>query len=146
MCLSSGRLSDLSSCKPRRMVSNLVGMAYESVDKLQKTLAETVFTYATDQKKAAGRALGTLVEVITFYLLKTWGLSASVAIERGLEEYKNPGITHNVEYSLHPVKFIERLKLATPKLPITPAKIFRTFGTQLHYLQDFKRKDHQLGR
>lgn len=98
-------------------------MAYESVDQLQKTLAETVFAYAEDKKKAAGRALGTLVEIITFYLLKTWGLGASVAIERGLEEYKNPDITHNVEYSLHPVKFIERLQLATPELPITPARI-----------------------
>jgi hypothetical protein len=119
-------------------------MAYESVDKLQKMLAETVFTYATDQKKAAGRALGTLVEIITFYLLKTWGLGASMAIERGLEEYKNPGITHNVEYSLHPVKFIERLRVTTPELPITPAKIFRTFGNQLQYLQAFEKKGHQL--
>jgi hypothetical protein len=32
-------------------------MAYESVDKLQKTLAENVFHYAKDAKKAAGRAL-----------------------------------------------------------------------------------------
>ena len=135
---------DLNTCKLGRMVSILVAMAYESVDKLQNTLAETVFTYATDQKKAAGRALGTLVELITFYLLKTWGLGASVAIERGLAEYKNPGITHNVEYSLHPVKFIERLRVTTPELPITPAKIFRTFGGKLEYLQAFERKGHQL--
>ena len=58
-------------------------MAYESVDRLQKMLAETVFTYADNKKKAAGRALGTLVEIVTFYLLKTWGLGTSVAIERG---------------------------------------------------------------
>ena len=119
-------------------------MAYESVDQLQKTLAETVFTYAEDKKKAAGRALGTLVEIITFYLLKTWGLSASVAIERGLEEYKNPDITHNVEYSLHPVKFIERLQLATPELPITPAKIFKYFGERLQHLNGFEKKGHAL--
>ena len=119
-------------------------MAYESVDQLQKTLAETVFTYAEDKKKAAGRALGTLVEIITFYLLKTWGLGASVAIERGLEEYKNPDITHNVEYSLHPVKFIERLQLATPELPITPAKIFKYFGERLQHLNGFEKKGHAL--
>lgn len=119
-------------------------MAYESVDQLQKTLAETVFTYAEDKKKAAGRALGTLVEIITFYLLKTWGLGASVAIERGLEEYKNPDITHNVEYSLHPVKFIERLQLTTPELPITPAKIFKYFGERLQHLHDFEKKGHAL--
>ena len=34
-------------------------MTYESVDALQNTLAETVFTCATDRKKAAGRALRT---------------------------------------------------------------------------------------
>ena len=49
--------------------------------------------------------------IITFYLLKSWGLGPSVAIERGLEEYKNPDISHNVEYSLHPVKFIERFEV-----------------------------------
>jgi hypothetical protein len=119
-------------------------MAYESVDKLQKALAETVFIYADDKKKAAGRALGTLIEIITFYLLKTWGLGPSVAIERGLEEYKNPGITHNVEYSLHPVKFIERLEIEKPSLPITPAKIYKTFGDQLQHLQGFEKKGHAL--
>jgi len=119
-------------------------MAYESVDQLQKTLAETVFSYADDKKKAAGRALGTFVEIITFYLLKTWGLSASVAIERGLEEYKNPDITHNVEYSLHPVKFIERLQFEKPNLPVTPAKISKYFGDRLQHLHGFERKGHAL--
>jgi hypothetical protein len=46
-------------------------MPYESVDQLQKVLVEKVFHYAKDSKKAAGRALGTLVEIITFYLLST---------------------------------------------------------------------------
>lgn len=31
-------------------------MSYESVDKLQKLLAEDVFSYTTDRKKAAGKA------------------------------------------------------------------------------------------
>jgi hypothetical protein len=78
-------------------------MAYESVDKLQKALAESVFSHTQDSKKASGRALGTLVEIITYYLLKTWGLNNQISIERGLEEYGNPDITHNVEYSLHPI-------------------------------------------
>ena len=67
-----------------------------------------------------------------------------MAIERGLAEYKNPDITHNVEYSLHPVKFIERLQLTKPDLPITPAKIFRTFGDRLQHLQGFEKKGHAL--
>ena len=78
-------------------------MAYESVDKLQKVLADDVFKHTKDPKKAAGRALGTLVEIITYYLLKTWGLNNQISIERRLEEYGNPDITHNVEYSLHPI-------------------------------------------
>lgn len=44
-------------------------MTYESVDVLQRTLADKVFHYAVDCKKAVGRALGTLVEIVTFYTL-----------------------------------------------------------------------------
>jgi hypothetical protein len=78
-------------------------MTYKSIDRLQKVLASEVFNHTNDPKKAAGRALGTLVEIITYYILKTWGLNAHISIERGLEEYGNPDITHNVEYSLHPI-------------------------------------------
>lgn len=77
--------------------------SYESVDKLQNLLKTEVFHHTKDPKKAAGRALGTLVEVITYYLLKTWGLNNQISIERGLAEYGNPFISHNVEYSLHPI-------------------------------------------
>lgn len=78
-------------------------MAYESVDKLQNALGEQVFHYTQDKKKAAGRALGTMVEIITYYLLKSWGFNNSTSIERGLVEYGNEEISHNVEYSLHPI-------------------------------------------
>lgn len=78
-------------------------MAYESVDKLQKVLAEQIFSHTRDPKKAAGRALGTFIEIITYYLLKTWGFNHQTSIERKLVEYGNPAITHNVEFSLHPV-------------------------------------------
>ena len=119
-------------------------MAYESVDKLQKMLADSVFDYAQDRKKAARRALGTLVEIITFYLLKSWGLEAGVAIERGLGEYRNPAISHNVEYSLHPVKFKESLILERYGLPLTSSKIFRQFMEKLEHLREFKQKTNQL--
>jgi hypothetical protein len=118
-------------------------MAYESVDQLQKMLADSTFGYAKDKKKAAGRALGTLVEIITFYLLKTWGLANSVAIERGLPEYKNPDIAHNVEFSLHPVKFSHALILESYDLPLTPTKIFKEFGATLQHLREFKVKSSQ---
>ncbi len=98
-------------------------MSYPSVDKLQKTLAKDVFHYAKDAKKASGRALGTLVEVITFYVIQDWGFENNIRIERGLIEYLNPSISHNVEYTIHPVRKSLRLELEY-KLPITTKKIF----------------------
>lgn len=98
-------------------------MLYPSVDKLQKALAENVFHYAKDAKKASGRALGTLIEIITFYLLKDWGFESSVRIEKGLIEYSNEIISHNVEYTVHPV--YKKLEVfIDKKLPVTTTKIF----------------------
>ena len=100
-------------------------MTFESVDELQKTLAETVFQYATDQKKAAGRALGTLVEIVTFYTLHAWNLRDYVVIERSVPEFANPEIVHNVEFSLHPVRARHEFEIAPLSLPLTAAKIKR---------------------
>ena len=102
-------------------------MAYQSVDQLQKVLVESVFHYAKDSKKAAGRALGTLVEIITFYMLKSWGFEHSVAIERALPEFGNPEITHNVEYSLHPI-LRQRGLLFCHELPINVNRILDNVG------------------
>jgi hypothetical protein len=98
-------------------------MSYQSVDQLQKILTEKVFHYAKDSKKAAGRALGTLVEIITFYALKSWGLERNVAIERPLPEFANDDITHNVEYSLHPSTPLTQLEFSRDSLPLTAKKI-----------------------
>ena len=98
-------------------------MSYGPVDKLQRALAKDVFHYAKDAKKAAGRALGTLVEIVSFYLLKSWGLEKHTAIERRLPEYANPDITHNLEFSLHPSTQIAALQLPRTDLPITARKI-----------------------
>jgi hypothetical protein len=100
-------------------------MSYPSVDQLQKVLTEKVFHYAKDSKKAAGRALGTLVEIITFYALKSWGLEHHVAIERKLPEFANDEITHNVEYSLHPATPVARIEFNRDALPLTTTKIAR---------------------
>lgn len=74
---------------------------YKSVDALQNALATTVFGETGAPKKAAGRALGTLVELVTFYMLRDWKLEQNLAIERGLPEYGNAAIRHNVEFTLH---------------------------------------------
>ena len=101
-------------------------MPYDSVDALQRALTDDVFHYAKDAKKAAGRALGTLVEIITFYLIKSWGHEKAIAIERRLPEYANPEITHNVEFSLHPSRELENIEFEKSQLPLTPKKIAKS--------------------
>ena len=98
-------------------------MVYPSVDYLQNLLAKEVFHYAKDTKKAAGRALGTLVEIITFYCLKSWGFEHNIAIERPLPEFANGDITHNVEYSLHPAKPLATVAFTRGSLPLTARKV-----------------------
>jgi hypothetical protein len=98
-------------------------VSYPSVDQIQKVLTEEVFHYAKDNKKAAGRALGTIVEIITFYTLKSWGLERNIAIERPLPEFANDDIMHNVEYSLHPSKPLAQIEFKKDELPLTARKI-----------------------
>jgi hypothetical protein len=119
-------------------------MSYQSVDKLQKALAETVFGYAVDKKKAAGRALGTLVEIITFYTLKSWGFRDSIAIERPLAEYANPEITHNVEYSLHPVLWSEKASWHGETLPLSTTKLQNLLPAYAEGMEPTDRKGAQL--
>ncbi|MBK6611123.1 MAG: hypothetical protein IPI59_00125 [Sphingobacteriales bacterium] len=119
-------------------------MAYESVDKLQKVLAEEVFNHTKDPKKASGRALGTLVEIITYYLLKTWGLNNQISIERGLAEYGNPDITHNVEYSLHPIVRSSFVTVDKSDKSITSNVILKALTASGFDLTGFERKNNQL--
>lgn len=112
-------------------------MAFQSVDQLQKVLMETVFHYAQDKKKAAGRALGTLVEIVTFYALRAWGLRDFIGIERPLPEFGNPDITHNVEYSLHPKLETITISMRDFRLPISTAKLLRLLPDHMR-LQDDK--------
>lgn len=103
-------------------------MSYRSVDELQRVLADNVFDYAQDKKKAAGRALGTIVETIAFYLLQSWGLRDNMTIERSLSEFANAEITHNVEYCLHPVLSSEKHSIRFERLPLTTKKLCAALG------------------
>jgi len=99
-------------------------MTWQSVEEIQQFLAEKVFPGSDSSRKAAGRALGTLVEIITFYLLKTWGLERSILIERQLSEYANSAISHNVEFTLHPSETLENnILIEESNASITPRKI-----------------------
>lgn len=100
---------------------------YQSVDELQNYLAKEVFHYTESGKKAAGRALGTLVEIITFYLLRSWNLRDSMLIEKPLPEYANPEISHNVEYTIHPIVQRHKLVMQSAKLPISANQVRRAF-------------------
>lgn len=92
-------------------------MSYQSIDTLQNYLGQTLFSHTSDAKKASGRALGTLVEIITYYLFRSYGFEYDMAIERPLLEYGSSDISHNVEFSLH---HVERKHITTVpiKLPL----------------------------
>ncbi len=113
-------------------------MSYKSIDTLQRELTANVFHYANDPKKAAGRALGTLIEVVTFYLLKSWGYERNVAIERRLPEYANTDITHNVEFSLHPSTEIAAADAGESELPLTSKKIHKLLNSPMWDSEGFK--------
>jgi len=118
-------------------------MAYESIDRLQNALGEKIFHYTKDRKKAAGRALGTMVEIITYYLLKTWGFNDSTSIERGLVEYGNDDISHNVEYSLHPIVNAYEISIPNDGKSITATKIYKELETKIDTLK-FEKKNNTL--
>ena len=100
-------------------------MSYDSIDKLQNLLAAEIFHYANDKKKAAGRALGTFVELITYYLIKNWNLETFTSIERPLPEFANNEITHNVEFTLHGSKLLKTHKIEIDDKPLSCNKIIK---------------------
>jgi hypothetical protein len=123
-------------------------MPYQSVDSLQRALADSIFANRQDVKKAAGRALGTIVELVTFYIVREWGFLPNLSIERGLAEFANDSITHNVEFGLHPV-LSQSLFTVNCKLPLSAKKIAKQIDStpSLHKyrLQDGDdKKSHQL--
>lgn len=118
-------------------------MSYQSIDAIQNLLAKEVFSYTSDCKKASGRALGTFVEIITFYLLKTWGLEKYTAIERPLQEFANNEITHNVEFTMHCSRLLSECEIQGCDVPITVGKIKKRCE-ELLTMQDCKYKTATL--
>ena len=112
-------------------------MTYESIDEIQKVLAHSVFQHTSDRKKAAGRALGTIIEIITYYLIRQWNLASCVTIELRLPEFANPNITHNVEFGLHPCIYCQEYTIPYLRLPITSKKIFRSTNEIAKLIKNF---------
>lgn len=100
-------------------------MSYKSIDILQRSLASTIFSTKKDAKKAAGRALGTIVEIITYYLLREWGYTPNIQIETKLPEFGNSEITHNVEFTLHRIHHVEKHNIVSP---LTYTGVRKLFG------------------
>lgn len=98
-------------------------MAYQSIDELQTILSQEVFGDRQDSKKAAGRALGTFIETIVFYLLRQWEENDSIAIERPLAEYGRGEITHNVEFTLHPIHSVHPVFKIPATIPTTARQV-----------------------
>ena len=90
-------------------------MQPDEIEGIQDRLARDVFGHTHSPRKAAGRALGTLVEVVAYYLLRSWNLRESISIETPLKEYANQEITHNVEYSLHGI--VKKYAVTMPSTP-----------------------------
>ena len=104
-------------------------MPYQSIDAIQNMLSETVFSHTASSKKAAGRALGTIVEIISFYLIKAWGHEHKTAIEKPLPEYANREIMHNVEFTFHRSKYIGSIDVPSSG-NISSTKIFNLANLQ----------------
>ena len=119
-------------------------MSHPSIDALQKALSEDVFAHTTDQKKAAGRALGTILELISFYFIKAWGLQDALTIERRIPEYGNDKITHNVEFALHPIISTYLLQIDIGNLPVTTSKVLRSCGPSLRTALNQIKKDKNI--
>lgn len=119
-------------------------MAYESIDKIQNALATEVFKGATDKKKAAGRALGTIIELISYYLLRQWGLRAYLTIELRMPEFGNADITHNVEFGLHPLINTTDFLVEGMILPLTPSKLMKLSPELRELLSPLKRSTSNL--
>lgn len=102
-------------------------MPYESIDHLQNIFADQFFSHSSSKKKAAGRCLGTFVEIIVYYLLKSWKLETSMAIERPLSEFGNDEIKHNVEYTLHGSDLLLNGSYSDILPPVTARKIINRY-------------------
>ena len=103
-------------------------MQHDEIEGMQDRLARDVFGHTHSPRKAAGRALGTLVEIVTYYLLRSWNLRESISIEMPLKEYANQEITHNVEYVLHGIegKYSVTMPSMSGSEPITVGAIKKT--------------------
>ena len=110
-------------------------MSYKSIDEIQNYLSDNYFSRTNDARKASGRALGTIVEIITYYWLKENNFLQNLSIETHLSEYGNKNLTHNVEFTLHKILSNTNNISLDPKENISVGKIIKS-----NNLSEFKNK------
>lgn len=81
-----------------------------SVDEVQRELEKSIFVERRDAFKATGRALGTIQEIIVYFLFEVYNIGERLFLEYPLPEYGRPDIVHNVEFSIHPLVSIEPIE------------------------------------
>lgn len=77
-------------------------------------------------------------------MLKSWGFEQAVAVERALPEYGNWDISHNVEYSLHPILRDHELSVKELKMPLTAAKLLTAAEAHRFTHTGFARNNNTL--
>ena len=76
-------------------------------------------------------------------VLKSWGLNNSIAIERRIPEFGNPDITHNVEYSLHPIFAEYVIEVANDGKSLTANRLLKELIKQGDF-SEFKKLNNNL--
>tara|TARA_B100001540_G_C15792289_1_gene636035 strand:- start:737 stop:1867 length:1131 start_codon:yes stop_codon:yes gene_type:complete len=100
--------------------------SFKKPDDLQTWLKDNTFSNRQSPKKTAGRFMGSLLEIFTYYLLRTWKHTSRIIIEDGIPEYGVTDITHNVEFSLNPI--LEKFTIEIDRednQSITPNRIIK---------------------
>jgi len=76
--------------------------SFGAIDEAQMALANEIFDSRESPKKAAGRAIGTLQEILAYSVLHHYELDSRTYLEYPLPEQGLEEVTHEVEFSIHP--------------------------------------------
>ena len=76
--------------------------SFDGIDEAQMALSNEIFDSARSSKKASGRAIGTLQEMLVYSILHHHNLDDRIYLEYPLPEQGLEEVTHAVEFSVHP--------------------------------------------
>lgn len=76
--------------------------SFDAIDEAQMALSNEIFDSTRSPKKASGRAIGTLQEMLAYSILHYHNLDDRIYLEYPLPEQGLEEVTHSVEFSIHP--------------------------------------------